>query len=297
MTKYITTLLLLSSFLSFGQIESVLLDAETKTPIPYVNIWIENENTGTTSSETGNFSFPKVDTDKYLIFSALGYETLRIQVSKIQNPVFLTPKIIHLGEVLITPRKGKQIKLVGNVSKKGIHSYFACFGTPWIVARYFKSEFLETPYIQKFKIVTSSDVKDAAFNVRLYKINTNGEPGEYLYDKNIVCIAKKGKKITEIDVSNINLKVPDEGFFFAVEWLVIDENRHEYTYTVQGSKKKKTAVDYSPRFGMIPESLGDKSWTYIKGKWFQRGRTIDDYPIPKHRGKVSTLAVEMTLTD
>jgi hypothetical protein len=41
-------------------------------PIPYVNIWVENENIGTTSEENGSFSIHVEDQNKVLIFSALG---------------------------------------------------------------------------------------------------------------------------------------------------------------------------------------------------------------------------------
>ena len=68
-------LLLLMSFYVSAQTKGVVVD-ESGKPIPYVNIWVENENIGTTSEENGEFSI-NVSDNKYLIFSAIGYETQR----------------------------------------------------------------------------------------------------------------------------------------------------------------------------------------------------------------------------
>jgi hypothetical protein len=34
----------------YSQMKGIVIDAETKEKIPYVNIWLENENIGTTSN-------------------------------------------------------------------------------------------------------------------------------------------------------------------------------------------------------------------------------------------------------
>ena len=48
---------LLFGYSLFGQITAKVIDSETSQNIPYVNIWVENENTGTTSNEKGKFIF------------------------------------------------------------------------------------------------------------------------------------------------------------------------------------------------------------------------------------------------
>ena len=45
---------LLSTALS-AQIKGVVKDSITGKPIPFANIWVENENIGTTSKEDGTF--------------------------------------------------------------------------------------------------------------------------------------------------------------------------------------------------------------------------------------------------
>ena len=48
--RYFFVLILISQF-TFSQIRGVVKDSLTGNPIPYVNIWVENENIGTTSEE------------------------------------------------------------------------------------------------------------------------------------------------------------------------------------------------------------------------------------------------------
>ena len=127
MKKLLAITLLLISNLCFSQLKSVIINSETKEKIPYVNIWVENENIGTTSNEKGGFIL-EIDSTKIILFSAIGFET------------------------------------------------------------------------KKIRILTKSDVKDSKFNIRLYGVSENGEPENYIFDQNIIGIAKKGKKTTENDI-------------------------------------------------------------------------------------------------
>ena len=58
---------------AFSQIRGVVKDSISGEPIPYVNIWVENETIGTTSETNGSFSLD-IKEEKLLVFSALGYE-------------------------------------------------------------------------------------------------------------------------------------------------------------------------------------------------------------------------------
>ena len=89
--KYLFLILFSISF--FSQTKGIVVD-ESGKPIPYVNIWVENENIGTTSEENGAFSI-NVSDNKYLIFSAIGYVTQR-KISNILDKIVLTSFIIFI---------------------------------------------------------------------------------------------------------------------------------------------------------------------------------------------------------
>ena len=83
-------------FISFSlsaQIRGVVKDSISGEPIPYVNIWVENETIGTTSETNGSFSLD-IKEEKVLVFSALGYESKKL-FSK-NEIILLKPKVFFL---------------------------------------------------------------------------------------------------------------------------------------------------------------------------------------------------------
>ena len=71
--KQIQFIFLISSISLFSQLKGKVVDADNR-PIPFVNIWVQNENIGTTTEENGEFILSENNNNKNLIFSALGYE-------------------------------------------------------------------------------------------------------------------------------------------------------------------------------------------------------------------------------
>jgi len=67
-------LFILMSLSGSAQIKGVVKDSLTGKPIPYVNIWVEHENAGTTSKEDGTFEI-KAAKEKPLFFSIIGYHS------------------------------------------------------------------------------------------------------------------------------------------------------------------------------------------------------------------------------
>ena len=84
MKKYTLLLLLLGTFI-YSQIKEIVLN-ESNKPIPYINIWVENENIGTTLNEGGSFNID-AKTDKVLVCSAIGFESLKTKVEAGRNVI------------------------------------------------------------------------------------------------------------------------------------------------------------------------------------------------------------------
>src|SRR5687768_4215069 len=82
-----------------GQSIKTVKDSLTNKPVPYVNIWVENEMTGTTSGENGEFHFSKSPSDKIIIFSSIGYKTKKALYEDDLTTFYLTPNVIQLKEV------------------------------------------------------------------------------------------------------------------------------------------------------------------------------------------------------
>lgn len=297
MKKMIPIIIFLISNPCFSQLKSVIIDSETKEKIPYVNIWVENENIGTTSNEQGEFEL-QIESPKIISFSAIGFETRKIPSDSIKNITELKHVITKLEEVVIKSNKLSQELVIGEFKKSKINNYFVCSGNPWISARFFeyKDEYESIPYLKKVRILTRSNVKDSKFNIRLYSINKNGEPGNYIYQQNIIGIAKKGKKITEVDLSELSIVFPETGFFIALEWLIIDENKREFKYSIQNSKKKLNGFLYEPAIGTIPSETDENSWIFNQGKWRKIFKNKNG-TLKRYKEKYSLLAIELILTN
>ena len=178
MKKHLLLFILFICSITNAQIKATIIAANDNTPIPYVNIWIENENIGATSDANGLFEITADTTDKNIVFSALGYETLTIPANEIKDNVILINSAEELDEVLLIKRKNEHTLTVGEFNKKKVNFYFSCGTTPWITARYFpyKDEYSKTSFLQKLEFITTThfEPKKGKVNIRLYEVDENG---------------------------------------------------------------------------------------------------------------------------
>jgi len=257
---------LLSLSLS-AQIKGVVKDSISGEPIPYVNIWVENEAIGTTSETDGSFSL-EIKGEKILVFSALGYETKRI-TSKVQT-VVLKPKVLELKEVIVEQPKFKKEIEIGNLETSGFRIGLGNINS----AVYFKpeNEIKEHPFLKELVFLTKSNLEKAKIRVRILSVNEDHSPGESLLDEGIIVIVKKGKTKNKLDLSNHRFKVPNSGFFISFEKLLIEENKYytEYTYRdQQKNKSTRKSMSIEPELCFVPEE-NDIVWqSTINGNWMK----------------------------
>ena len=263
-----TFLVVFISNIASSQISSILLDANTEKPIPYVNIFVEHELIGTTSDINGKFDL-QIENSKVVVFSAIGYEIKKIFSDSISQFTILNPSITELSEVIITAKKETKKLKIGKFKKSKINLYFNCGQTPWIIARYFpyKKEYEKTTFLNKIRISTNSNLDEAKFNLRLYSKDQNNKPGENLYDKNIIGTAKKGNKITGVDLSELNIQFPKDGFFIVIEWLLIESNMYTLDIERKSDRGASKWVSYEPAIGTVPSDTNKNSWHFNQGHW------------------------------
>lgn len=291
-------IILLFSQLSFGQIIGTVKDSKTKIGISYVNICVENKETGVSANENGEFFLNGVGKTDVLLFSAVGYKTLILKQREIKGDVFLEEIILDLKELVVNTRKGKKITKIGKVDKKQIKSFSANRGYPRMYGRFipFAENISETRYIKEIRFLTRGEIRTTIFNVRLLTLNKEGEPIEYYSEQNIVGRCKKGMKITAVNVEDLNIKFPESGLIVGVEWLLIEENKFVKEYWEKGKKEKIKITEYSPWFGNDFE-IENNSWMKsTKPIWNKQMAYINDLP-KDSKGKYQTLAVELILTD
>ena len=310
MNKFSFLLFLSISF--FAQTKGVVVD-ESGKPIPYVNIWVENENIGTTSEENGEFSIADAE-NKTLVFSAIGFETLKAKLNE-SGKVVLKSIAYQLDEVVIQKRIGKDQIEIGKYKKRNINLYYGtATPQPTIIAKFIAStEDIKThPFIDNITFFSLSQINKAKIKIRFYEVAQDGSPGLDYSGYIIIVTVKNGKQNNSIDLKDKNIIIPDSGLFIAFEWMIIEENKYTYKYTLdeenakaQGGltdlKKKvyKDGTQYEPSIGTIPSDLST-TWQYAAGKWVSRKiHKKSDYHkgIDKYDNKFGELAIKITLTN
>ena len=293
-------LLLLTTLSLSAQIKGVVLDSISGKPIAYVNIWVENENIGTTSEENGTFSLD-IKEEKNIVFSALGYDTKILKSSEIEK-VSLYPKVYEMPEVVIEVSKATNKIKISNYNKNKINLYYGAGKQPTIIARKIEAndDIKKHPFLKEIKFLSLCQIKKAKIILRFFEIDTNGKPSIDYLEKNIVLNIKKGKNNNKINLEEYKIRIPENGIFIAFEWMIIEENKYMYEYTVEEEDNKVKNYDglnYQPVIGTIP-SEKQTSWTYSKGKWFPREKHNNESKyINNYINKFGELAIELTLSN
>lgn len=269
----------------FSQIKAIVLDSITKDPIPYVNIWVQDWNLGTMSNTDGSFKLGSFNGTKTIVFSAVGYITKKIASNQITNTIQLKPQITYLEEaiVLATSKRKKLTQKVGKIQHSKLGFYLPGFKEQWIFAKYYRyhPDYKKTPYLNEVRIATHSDMEDAKFILKLYTVNSKGEPEGYLFKDNIIVTAPKGKKVTKINLQALKIAFPKEGFFIAVEWIPFQKYRRMWG-----------AIQ--PEIGFMQLETQKDSWYYRYGRWNRIWKLTE---LEKYRNKYNHLALELVLNN
>jgi hypothetical protein len=269
------------------EVNGIVKDSLTGQPIPYVNIWVENENVATTSEEDGTFSIV-VNKDKNLIFSALGYEKKTLKATQVAK-VFLNPKAFDLEEVVISNSIGTKQNVIG-LTENTVAQAFD--NGPRIDVKYFPytTAYKKTPYLKRVTVYTDSRIEDATVKIHLYKVDDKGFPGDELLQKPLIVMVKNGTKINKIDLSDFGLVMPKNGLFVGFEKLMIEKNKKEKTVINPMTKEAQIQRTYYPLM-LYNYVERDFLFTFSGGKWSKQTDASSG------KIKVYEPAIHLTLTN
>lgn len=278
-----------------SQTVGYVVDIKTNNPVPFANIWVENEYIGTTSNRDGSFSIKEKQNDKYLIITSIGYEKQRVKIDSRNLKVLLVPVTYKIPEVFVTPQKKKELKIY-TYRKSQIHRFNAPT-VPEIFARFFpyKDEYQNLQFIKAIRIETLSKI-ESIINLRFFNINQNGEPGNDILNSNLTIMIRKGRRSTFItNFNNTQIQFPIDGLFIAIEYIIIKDNEYEYDYFDEESKKRSKIMGYMPMIGTIKTETSANSWIFRNGKWeMDLGKSKDEI---NEETKNYYIAMELTLSN
>ena len=276
--KITITLLLVFTNLLSAQIKGVVVDENNK-PIPYVNIWIENENIGTTSEEDGSFNLDIKNQDKNLIFSAIGFETKIIKTLETKN-VILKSTSIKLEDVVINKKPSNEEKEMGYYESSGFRYHMGYF-VDGILFKISKEEFEKYPFVKELKFKTLSKNSNAKIRLYLVEVNKDDSPSDNLLSDELIIEVKKGSRKNIIDLSAKKIAIPENVFYIVFEKLKIEENKYyeDYEYkNKDGNTIKTKGLQYQPEIPLSPINKEIGWHKRINNKWEKTEKTTIQNP-------------------
>ncbi len=249
-----------------AEIKGVIVDKDTKEPLPFTSIGLKNEQIGALSNEHGQFVVPAPtqNTADSLVVVALGYGRRAVLVKRGVAVASLTIELPKRAVALanVTVKAGK-IKNLGLGSRADNPGEGMIQGLPGSQYAFFvkndKKKRLGNVRTVSFYIGENGFPREP-FRVRLYKADGNyNAPNTDLLTENVVVSAPQGGQWYTVDLTPYNIIAPEEGFFVAMEWVV------------SGDKFFTTNFmdDYTP-YGQIMrptyEFKESRTWNYTMGK-------------------------------
>lgn len=234
--KLILNYLFFLMFVCSGFAQTKITDKETQYPVSYATISF-GDGQGLFADEEGVFIFTKKlypDVDS-LHISALGFKELSLTTTDLPKTIEMEAEANKLDEVIINVTLGRKFKKE-TIKPYLDDDYYKCW-LPTIeseIAVYFPNEndklkkittvlfpiTLESKDWKKRKRANADKRKfSTLFKVKFYK-NNNGTPGDVMTYSNIVFRATEtdGDEF-ELDVSEHDLFIPDNGFFVSLQVL------------------------------------------------------------------------------
>lgn len=257
-------------------LEGFVRDADTKTPIPYVNLSILNTLKGTSTDEKGYFyiEVPEVFLQKQIHISALGYEDQITIVGNLfeSGTIYLKEAVFELDEVVIADELGNS-EILNPISSYSVTSGFTSSATPWVLALYFPNIGARPKLVDKvmiyFQQTDDTDRKEAKFRLRIYEVDPDtGTPGRDLLRESLVLNTPGSASHLTVDLSEYQIVTPREGVYIGLEWLFIPSNWYRSVRIDPISKEKYVEDRFAPTFGGVYSSnFNFKTMIYGMGSW------------------------------
>jgi hypothetical protein len=150
---------------------------------------------------------------------------------------------------IVRPQKNIETLTINSLKKTSNHSYVST-SAPWRIFRFMTFDSLYASNkklkLENISVKTKCHGKNRIFKIQILSGTPNSHPNTPLHNKEILCYPKKGKNITLIDLNKNEIFVPSEGFYIAVEALILPQNKH--TRTVKIASRKQVLTTFDPEF-------------------------------------------------
>lgn len=257
---------LLNLSVSGQTISGRVLSSFDSIPVPFATLSNQAFEWGLTANEDGTFKTNQLKEGDTLIISSLGYYQARIPYYELHNNVrlFLNVRPVQLDEVKIS--KTARMKDVWLGSKQNTpNSIIGTIGMSTIreIALLIPNFTQSKGLIRKVGYYIGRLGKPKTpFRIRIYK-NDNGMPGDDLLNQSVVVHASRGNSWRDVDLSAYKIPFPAEGFFIAMEWLLVPNKKYHYELILRNGEiadrfgqSAGATNEFEPGYGRIRNNGG-----------------------------------------
>ena len=295
-------------------LQGQILNAETHESLPFVNILMLGKKIGTSADENGNYKFAVPGNsdflNEYVRITYIGFADKTLKLDKLKDArILLQPKVGALEEVFLyniknrhhenlNPFSGKELVGLGNFSGGAYPSSLARF---YAKPADLNNAFIKSVTVYYFTTELRQSEMPAKFRLRILSVTPDGRPGEDILPRNLVVQKDRAQLKTKIDLLKDKIKIPENGFFIAVEHLFIPENKFVEikTFKVNDSLVYKDVKleKYAPIFkGVLEENNGGFNSYYQSISGWKKMNNLDNSS-DLLDGKLPAPAFKVEITD
>lgn len=246
-----------------------IVDSDTKLPIPSVSVSIIRARLAINTESDGKFSIPgDLSTMRdTIIFAAQNYQVFKSTIRELNE----RDSIQLVKEAYLAPPKQSVSKLdtlLNDFDSNDIEHYAGiserATSFEWLqLAQRFDSPkiggVLKNVSIYRLVFTLNGQVQGnytgmeyTKFRVRIYGLDslTRG-PGQDLCSK-VIEVKSNGRRRIKIDLTNLNIIIPDPEFFVAVEWVRDFHNMGYVRLNNADGSTTDRVINYRPAIGISP---------------------------------------------
>jgi hypothetical protein len=220
--KYLLLFTLLSN-ISYSQKNIIIANSISNTPILYANIKVLNSDKGFYSNNKGIFIIDnKLNKNDSILVTCLGYSSIKKQIGKLKDTIFLNPSIENLKEITLKSKK-PILKKIGFKRKNMAFFTGTDFQLGLLIQPVKKDE---NKYINEIIIPVTKGIKhikrkNKTFNsilkVLLFSVKENHPYKTIIKKPIIINYNNNSRKKIKVDISDENIQFDNNGIFICIE--------------------------------------------------------------------------------
>lgn len=246
-------------------LEVHVIDSLTNLPIPFVSISFIDKNGGTYTNESGVFNRSY---ERKIQLTSVGYYTKTLVLDSSIDTLYMLPKMYNLPELIVSPAKNKQTVMLGYYNQKHNHSLSQSSGheiavfiaNPQNKVLHIKEVVLR---IDKSKRVLQDFGFISIFKLNIFKSSPEKKIGSLINTKDLLYTSDILEKKTIINLSDLNIVMPEDGIFIGIEWVgKLSKSDSELFIVSKGSVEPfiKGNTDINNSIVYIRTNWDDNKW-------------------------------------